>query len=88
MKIPDSIKIINGEARLYVLASGEYNILVFESYGTVQVPSGPTKQFSLFRRELKMWKAGNLQSIQDVPNNSGVQALSSDGGVDTSFSIE
>ncbi len=87
MKIPDSIKIINGEARLYVVASGEYDILVFEAYGSVHIPYGPTKKFH-FKKEIKRWKVGNLSSIQDVPNNSGVQTLSNSAGVDTSFSIE
>ena len=84
MKIPDSIKIVNGEARLYVVASGIYDILVFEAYGTVNIPYGPSKKFGPFKKEIKRWKAGHLQSIEDIPNTSGVQTLSSDAGVDTS----
>ncbi|CAF9932827.1 MAG: hypothetical protein ALECFALPRED_005387 [Alectoria fallacina] len=88
MKIPDSIKIINGEARLYVVASGEYDVLIFEAYGMVHIPYGPSKTFPHIKKEIKRWKVGNLQSIEDIPNNSGVQTLSSDVGVDTSFSVE
>ena len=88
MKIPNSVKVINGEARLYVVASGEYDILVFEAYGSVHIPYGPSKTFPRFKKEIKRWKVGNLKSIQDMPNTSGVQTLSSDAGVDTSFSVE
>lgn len=88
MKIPDSIKIINGEARLYVVASGEYDVLIFEAYGSYHIPHGPSKVFPDFKKEIKRWKVGNLESIQDIPNNSGVQTLSTDAGVDTSFSVE
>ena len=88
MKIPDSIKVVNGEARLYVVASGEYDILVFEAYGSVQIPYGPSKVFPDFKKEIKRWKVGSLESIQDIPNNSGVQTLSTDAGVDTSFLVE
>ena len=88
MKIPDSIKVINGEARLYVVASGAYDILIFEAYGSVHIPYGPSKKFPPFKKEIKRWKVGNLQSIEDIPDNSGVQTLSSDAGVDTSFSVE
>ena len=88
MKIPDSIKVINGEARLYVVESGEYDILIFEAYGTAHVPYGPTKKFGPLQKEIKRWRVGSLPSIEDVPNNSGVQTLSNDTGVDTSLSIE
>ena len=88
MKIPNSIKIINGEARLYVVASGEYDVLIFEAYGMVHIPYGPSKTFPHIKKEIKRWKVGNLESIEDIPNNSGVQTLSSDVGVDTSFSVE
>lgn len=88
MKIPDSIKIINGEARLYVVGSGEYDILIFEAYGSVNIPHGPHKVFPVFKKEIKRWKVGNLESIEDVPNNLGVQTLPNGAGVDTSFSIE
>ena len=88
MKIPGSIKIISGEARLYAVASAEYDVLVFEAYGSVHLPYGPDKIFPPFKREIKRWMVGDLESIQDVPNNSGVQTLSNDAGVDTSFSVE
>ena len=83
MKIPESIKVINGEARLYVVASGEYDILVFEYYGSVVIPPIPVKTYPRFLVEIKRWKVGNLKSIQDVPNNSGVQTLLNDAGVNT-----
>ena len=82
MKIPDSIKTINGEARMYVVASGGYDVLIFEAYGSF-LPSGPTN-IPVFKREIKRWKVGVLQSIQDVSNSSGVQALSNDADVDAS----
>lgn len=71
MKIPGSIRFITGEARLYALMSGEYDVLVFEAYGNVRIPHGPNKAFPPFLKEIKRWKVGNLESIQDVPSNSG-----------------
>lgn len=88
MKIPDSTKVVIGEARMYVVESGEYDVLIFEAYGTVHLPYGPIRIFPDFKQEIKRWEIGKLSSIQDVPNTSGVQALSSDAGVDTSFSVE
>lgn len=82
MKIPDSIKTINGEARIYVVATAGYDLLIFEAYGSF-LPSGPTN-IPVFKREIKRWKVGVLNSIQDVPNSSGVQALSNDADVDAS----
>lgn len=87
MQIPASIKIVEGEARLYVVESGAFDILVFESYGSVHIPSGPSKVFPHFVKPIKRWKAGVLNSIQDVPKNSGVQTLSNDAGVDPSLSV-
>ncbi len=83
MKIPESIKIISGEARLYVVASGVYNILVFEAYGSF-LPSQPTKVFPYFKKEIKRWKVGNLETVQGVSNSSGWQSVSRDTSVDTS----
>lgn len=71
MKIPNSLKFITGEARLYALMSAEYDILVFEAYGNVRIPSGPSKAFPPFVKEVKRWRVGNLKSIQDVPSSSG-----------------
>ena len=88
MKIPDSIKIITGEARLYAVVSAMYDILIFEAYGSVRIPYGPKKVFPPFQKEIKRWKVGDLESIQDVPDTSGVQTLSNGAGVDTSFSVE
>lgn len=88
MKIPDSLKIIDGEARLYVVKSGEYDVLIFEAYGSVHAPSEPTKVFPPFKKAIKRWKVGNLDSMQEVPNISGLQTLSNDTGVDASFSVE
>ena len=88
MKIPDSIKIISGEARLYAVVSAQYDVLIFEAYGSVHIPYGPNKVFPPFQKEIKRWKAGDLESIQDVPDNSGVQTLSNGAGVDTPVSVE
>ncbi|KAF6219696.1 hypothetical protein HO133_004165 [Letharia lupina] len=88
MKIPNSIQIINGEARLYVVQSGGYDVLIFEAYGSTHIPGGPNKVFPVFKKEIKRWEVGNLKSIQDVPNISGVQTPSIDAGADTSFSVE
>ena len=74
--IPGKLKVIDGEARLFVVRSGQYNILVFEAYGSVHISSGPGRTFPLFLKQLKRWRAGDLSSIEDVPNNSGVQTLS------------
>ena len=82
MKIPKSERIVNGEARLYVVRSGVYIVLVFEAYGSF-LPSRPTKDFSFFK-EVKGWKVGNLEAIQDVPNSSGLQLVSNDTNVDAS----
>ena len=70
MKIPASIKVVDGEARLYVVASGQYQILVFEAYGSVNVPKGQGQLFSPFKRQIKRWRMGDLNSIQDVPDAS------------------
>ncbi len=81
MKIPKSIQVTNGEARLYVVESGEYDILVFDAYGSVVIPPIPGKTYPRLLKEIKRWKVGNVKSIQDVPNNSGVQTLLNDAGV-------
>ncbi len=83
MKIPESIKVINGEARLYIVGSGVYNILVFEAYGNF-LPSHPTKVIPNFKKEIKRWKVGNLETVQNVSNSSGWQSVSRDTNVDTS----
>ena len=83
MKIPDSIQAISGEARLYVVSSGQYQVLVFEAYGSVQVPKKQSQVFSPFQKELKRWRVDDLKSIEDVPDISGVQTLSNGVGVDT-----
>ena len=86
--IPGTGKVVDGEARLYVLGIGQYNILVFEAYGSVHVSNGPGRAFPPFKKQIKRWRAGDLRSIQDVPNNSGVPTLSNNAGVDTSSSVE
>ena len=88
LTIPKKEKIIDGEARLYVVTSGAYEVLEFEAYGSVHFPSTQSKKFPSFTKEIKRWKVGQLNSIEDVPNNSGVQTPSSNAGVDTSFSDE
>ena len=88
MKIPPSIQVVDGEAQLYVVASGEYDFLVFETYGSVHIAPGPPSSFGPFAKRIKKWKVGNLANIQDVPNNPGVRTRSNDAGVDTSFSVE
>ena len=71
MKIPDTISFISGEARLYALVSGEYDVLVFEAYGNVRIPHGPNKAFPPFLKEIKRWRVGNLENTQDVPSSLG-----------------
>lgn len=88
MKIPSSIKSIDGEARLYMVVSGGYDVLVFEAYGTVHPPHALSKYFAPFQKEIKRWKVGTFPNFTDVPDNSGVHTLSNDASVDTSFSVE
>lgn len=83
MKIPESIKVTSGEARLFVVVSGGYDILMIEAYGSVNVPSSPATRFPDFTQPIKRWKTGDLASIEDVPNNSGVRAVSNGAGVIT-----
>ena len=88
MKIADSSNIMQGEARLYVAKSGEWMILVFEAYGSVHLPSTPTKEILPFAKAIKRWEAGNLRTMQDVPNTFGIQTLSNVTVMDTSVSAE
>ena len=88
MKIADSSKVIQGEARLYVVKSGEWIVLVFEAYGSVHLPSTPTKQIPPFAKAIKRWKSGDLSNMQDVPDTSGAQTLSNVTILSTSVSAE
>ena len=88
MKIADSSKIMQGEARLYLVKSGEWIVLVFEAYGSVHLPFASTKQIPPFAKAIKRWKTGNLMTIQDVPSTSGIQLLSNVTVKDTSVSAE
>lgn len=64
MKIPASIKVLDGEARLYVVPSGKYDVLVFEAYGNVHSPQ-VSKSVPLFKKEIKRWRAGTLVASSD-----------------------
>ena len=88
MKIADSSNIMQGEARLYTVKSGEWIVLVFEAYGSVHLPFTSTKNFPPFAKALKRWEAGNLRTMQDVPSTSGMQTLSNVTVMDTSVSAE
>ena len=76
MRIPDSMKVVNGEARLYVASGRGYEVLVFEMYGSVQQPGGPSKVFPHILMEIKRWKAGNIASIQGVSQTGSNDAAS------------
>ena len=88
MKIADSANIMQGEARLYTVKSGEWILLVFEAYGSVHLPSAPIQKFAPFAKAIKRWKFGNLMTIQDVPSTSGIQTVSNVTIMDTSVSAE
>ena len=88
MKIADNSKIMDGEARLYVVQNGEWIVLVFEAYGSVHLPFTSTKQFPPYVKAIKRWKVGSLTTMQDVPNTSGIQTLSNVAIMDTSVSAE
>lgn len=88
MKISDTSDIMKGEAKLYVVQSGEWIVLFFEAYGSVHLPSASTKQFAPYAKAIKRWKVGYLKTMQDVPNTSGIQTLSNATVTDTSVSAE
>ena len=88
MKITDSSNVMKGEAKLYVVQSGEWIVLMFEAYGSVHLPSSSTQTFSQYTKAIKRWKVGNLKTMQDVPNTSGIQTLSNATVTDTSVSAE
>ena len=72
-----------GETALYAGSSGGYIILVFEARsGSIHVPKGPSTNFPPFSKAIKKWWIGPGR-MEDVPNSSGEQTLSSDAGVDT-----
>lgn len=84
IKIPPSTGVVVGEARLYVVMSEGYEILALESYGNVNIPGAATQPFPDFVKAIKRWRVGDLTSIEDVPNNSGVPAMSNGASVNTS----
>ena len=88
MKIADTSNIMQGEARLYVVQTGVWDVLAFEAYGSVHLPLASTKQFLPFAKAIKRWKAGYLGTMQDVPDTMGVQMLSNVTGTKTSISAE
>ena len=88
MKIADSSNIMQGEARLYVVESGEWMVLVFEAYGSVHLPFTAAKEILPYAKAIKRWKVGNLRTMQDVPNTSGIQTLSNVTVMNTSVSAE
>lgn len=59
MHIPASIKVLDGEARLYVVRSGKYDVLVFEAFGNVNTRQ-VSKSVPPFKQEIKRWRAGTL----------------------------
>ena len=71
MPISANVKVMDGEARLYVFASGQWDILVFDAYVSVHLPQG-SKAIPPFKKEIKRWRAGSLRTVQGVPDNSGV----------------
>ena len=76
--------VFKGESALYIGESGQYAVLVFESRGgSIHVPKGPSTTFPAFSQAIKRWKVGAPDSLEDAPNGSGVQTLSSNAGVDT-----
>lgn len=76
--------VVKGESALYVGRSGDYVILVFEANsGSIHLPQGPSTTFPPFSKAIKRWRVGIQGSLEDVPNSSGVQTLSSNAGVDT-----
>lgn len=64
MKIPAGTKVMDGEARLYVVKSGNYEVLVFEAYGNVHLPQ-VSKSVPSFKKEIKRWRAGTLIASSD-----------------------
>ena len=72
-----------GETALYVGPSQGYLVLVFEARsGSIHVPQGPSATFPAFSKAIKRWRVGSLGSLEDVPNNSGVQTYTSDASGD------
>ena len=79
-----SNSVVKGESALYAGSSGDYVVLVFETKsGSIHVPKGPSTSFPPFAKAIKRWRIGVQGSLEDVPNNSGVQTLSRNVGVDT-----
>ena len=76
--------VVKGESALYMAASAGYAVLVFEAQsGSIHVPQGPSTSFPAFSKAIKRWKVGPGGGLEDVPNSSGVQTLSSNADVDT-----
>lgn len=72
MQIPAGIKVLDGEARLYVVASGKYDVLVFEAYGNVHSPQ-ISKSVPPFKKEIKRWRAGTLIASSDSGASNAVE---------------
>lgn len=71
MKISSETQVITGEAELMLVQSGQYDVLVFQAAsGVIRIPGGQVKNFRAFKKDIKRWKHGNLNSIEDVPSNS------------------
>ena len=79
-----SNSVVKGESALYVGSTGDYVVLVFEaSSGSIHLPNGPSTTFPPFSKAIKRWIVGVRGSLEDVPNSSGVQTLSSNAGMNT-----
>ena len=76
--------VFKGESALFIGPSRGYTVLVFETKsGSIHIPQGPSTTFPAFSKAIKRWISVIPGSMEDVPNNSGVQTLSSNAGVDT-----
>ena len=76
--------VFKGESALFIGPSGGYTVLVFETKsGSIHVSQGPSTTFPAFSKAIKRWISVIPGSMEDVPNVSGVQTLSSNAGMDT-----